>query len=77
MATCVMCGADLPTPLATYGDGDAPCCQSCWLTPVPDGWNIEIFACETLPDGTIVTRKGKDYHTFFDLPEPQQEPPCS
>lgn len=66
MKTCVMCGADLPTPLDTFGDRDCPVCQSCWLTPDP--WALEIFKHEYGPTtGAWLLRKGRDYDMFFDL----------
>lgn len=65
---CVICEAELPTPLDTFGDRDASLCQSCWLEPGPaSGWGgLEIFTHVPLEDGSgWALRKGPDFDWFF------------
>lgn len=56
--TCVACGASLPTPLDTFGDRDAPLCQSCHLGFLTEGDDDDqlLFSYEDAGDGWLLKK---------------------
>lgn len=56
--TCTACGVVIPSPLYTYGDPNAPMCQSCHLGLLSDDHPFyhPLFSYDDLGDGWFLKR---------------------
>jgi hypothetical protein len=52
---CVACACEIESPLYTYGDLDAPMCQSCHLGLLSDDYQ-PLYSYDDLGDGWLLKR---------------------
>ena len=51
MQHCTLCGTELPDSLYTYGNADAPMCQSCYLALLERGHTDTVFMYKPVGNG--------------------------
>lgn len=56
MTHCTACGALLATPLATYGEYDAPMCADCYFALTSDFLAQPLYWYDPLSDGRFIKR---------------------